>query len=203
MTTYTATYTQDGTIYIDPDAAEIGTYDADGGTWEDEVRDILRQHGYEPVGDWRAVGDDSQITVQVAGTTIGDLAHAIAAEHGIDSFDAARDVVTVHVDQIADDPDLWNRDTETLTPAGVELVTGAVAESYRQGINSTTVDRLLDEIATAARDIAETEKRLAEQIADRDHLIRAALRTEARRCDIAAAAGVKEARLYQIRDGRR
>ena len=137
------------------------------------------------------------------GTSIDDLARTIAERHGIDTHAAAVQVITVHVDQIADDADLWDRDTDTLTPAGVELITGAVAESYRQGITSTTVDRLLDEIATAARDIAETEKRLAEQIADRDHLIRAALRTEARRCDIAAAAGVKEARLYQIRDGRR
>lgn len=63
---------------------------------------------------------------------------------------------------------------------------------------------------TAAAD----ERGLLEQIADeraaaarhtarRDELIRAAMRTELPRAAIAAAAGVKEARLYQIRDRRR
>lgn len=47
---------------------------------------------------------------------------------------------------------------------------------------------------------AEAAKRHTEE---RDELVRAALRTDLRRADIAAAAGVKEARLYQIRDGRR
>jgi hypothetical protein len=136
-------------------------------------------------------------------STIDDLAQKIRNAHGIDTLTAARDVVTVHVDQIADDPDLWNTDAQTLTPAGVEVITRAVAESYGIGAVATAAANLLVQIEETAAAITATEKRLAEQVAERDELIRAALRTELRRADIAAAAGVKEARLYQIRDGRR
>ncbi len=136
-------------------------------------------------------------------TTIDDLAHTIRTTHDIDTLDAARDVVRVHVDQIADDPDLWNTEAQTLTPDGVELVTAAVAESYAQGLHATSAQRLLDDLASAAKVVAVAEAALAVRIADRDELIRAALRTELPRAAIASAAGVKEARLYQIRDGRR
>ncbi len=62
---------------------------------------------------------------------------------------------------------------------------------------------MLNDLADAAKAVEAHEARLAERIAGRDNLIRAALRTELPRAAIAAAAGVKEARLYQIRDGRR
>lgn len=136
-------------------------------------------------------------------TTIDDLAQKIRDAHGIDTLTAARDVVTVHVDQIADDPELWDTDAQTLTPAGVEVITRAVAESYSVGAVATAAANLLVQIEETAAAIAVTEKHREEQVAARDELIRAALRTELRRADIAAAAGVKEARLYQIRDGRR
>lgn len=129
---------------------------------------------------------------------------SIADQHGIDSIDAARKSVTALVDQISDDPDLWDATTDTLTPAGVEVVTRAVADSYSVGAVATAAANLLVQIEDAAAAIADTEKRLAEQVAHRDELIRQALKTELRRADIAAAAGLKgEARLYQIRDGRR
>lgn len=135
--------------------------------------------------------------------TIDDLARVIRDRHGIDSLDAARESVTVLVDQIADDPDLWDRGAQTLTAAGVDLVTDAVAQSYSIGAVASAAAQMLVEIeeAEARRQHAESEaKRHAEA---RDKLIRAALRTELPRKMIAAAAGVKEPRLYQIRDGRR
>lgn len=136
-------------------------------------------------------------------SSIVELAESIAAQHGIDSRTAAREVVTVHVDQIADDPEFWNADSATLTPAGVEVVTAAIAASYAQSLHGTDAQRLLDDIAAAAAAIETFQGKVSEYTDDRDELIRAALRTELRRADIAAAAGVKEARLYQIRDGRR
>jgi hypothetical protein len=137
------------------------------------------------------------------GTTIDELARTIANTHGIDTFAAARDVVAVHVDQIADDPDLWDAEACTLTPSGAELVAGVVAESYAIGANATDAQLLLNQIEDAAAAISQAERVVADKTAERDNLIRAALGTELRRADIAAAAGVKEARLYQIRDGRR
>lgn len=137
-------------------------------------------------------------------TTINDLAIKIRDQHGIDSIDAARAAVIAHIEQINDDPDLYNRDTQTLTASGVEVVAEAIAQTYAIGAVRSTARDLLEMIADeeaaaqAARSIAD------KHTANRDELVRAALRTtELRRADIAAAAGIKEARLYQIRDGRR
>lgn len=135
-------------------------------------------------------------------TTIESLAQDIRAQYDID-MDAARDIVQVHVDMIRDDADLWSEDAATLTPAGVEVVTEAVAIAYRKELHGTVAASLLDEIGNAAAEIRATESKLADLIQERDEAIRKALRTELRRADIAAAAGLKEARLYQIRDGRR
>jgi hypothetical protein len=135
--------------------------------------------------------------------TIDDLARVIRATHDIDTLDAARDVVQVHVDQIADDPALWNPDTATLTDTGVEVVTGAIAEAYRVGSVATVAQRLLDEIGDERMAIEAAKRAIIEHTARRDEKIRAALKTELRRADIAAAAGLKPARLYQIQDVRR
>jgi hypothetical protein len=134
-------------------------------------------------------------------TTIAELAGTIAERHGIDSLDAARGVVQFHADQIADDPNL--SEDGGLTPAGVDLVTAAIAESYANGYFAPSAQQFIEDIAAEAAAIAEAEQIAAEHTARRDELIRAALRTELPRAEIAAAAGVKEARLYQIRDGRR
>lgn len=132
----------------------------------------------------------------LAGTSIDDLAREIADRHGIDTHAAAVETVTVHVDQISDDADLWDTTTRTLTPAGVELVKGAVAESYSIGAVATRAAQMLADLEETATEIGRLTVR-------RDELVRAALRTELRRDDIAAAARVTPARLYQIRDGRR
>ncbi len=47
----TAAYTNEGRILVG--GTEIGTFDADGGEWREPVKTILRQHGYEPVGEWQ------------------------------------------------------------------------------------------------------------------------------------------------------
>src|SRR5688572_29054622 len=136
-------------------------------------------------------------------TTIEALAQTIRTRHDLDTLDAARQVVTVYVDQISLDADLWNADAAELTDEGVEVVSRAVAESYAQQIHGTVAHRLLEEIGDEVAAIAAAEQTIAERTARRDELVRAALRTELPRAAIAEAAGVKPARLYQIRDGRR
>jgi len=76
-------------------------------------------------------------------------------------------------------------------------------EDHRERGHATTTRTLIEDIADEAAAIAAAEKIVAERVVRRDELIRAALRTELPRAAIASAAGVKEARLYQIRDGRR
>lgn len=136
-------------------------------------------------------------------TTINALARQLASEYNIGTHTAAVDVVRVHVDQIAADPALWNQDTDTLTDAGVELVTGAVAESYAGGYHATAAQQLLEDIAEDAAAIAAAEQTIKNRTATRDEKIRAALKTELSRDSIAAAARLQRSRLYQIRDGRR
>ena len=136
-------------------------------------------------------------------TSIDTLAQAMRDTYGIDTLDAARAVVQVHVDQIANDSDFWDADTDTLTEDGVELVSDAIAESYKHGVIATAAQQLIDDIADEAAAIKSAEQTIKERTVRRDELIRVALRTELRRADIAAAARVERARLYQIRDGRR
>jgi len=140
-------------------------------------------------------------------TSIDDLARTIRDTHGIDTLDAVRESVTVLVDQIADDPDLYDPDANALTDAGVQVVTEAVAASYSIGAVATRAAQLLVEIETVVAKLNEVRRQrdgeIAELTRERDELIRAAMRTELRRADIAGAAGVKVARLHQIRHGSR
>lgn len=200
---------------------------ADGTIWQaltpsenvesdDTAIEVAREVAYVQTvaegGNWRVrvwEGNDADTDTEpaaehVAGTSIDDLARQIADQHGIDTHTAAVDVVTVHVDQIRDDADLWDDTTDTLTPAGVDLVTGAISQSYSVGAVATAAAILLTQIEDAAAAIRATEHQLTEQTATRDDLIRKALKTTLRRADIAAAAGFRgPERLYQIRDGRR
>lgn len=132
-------------------------------------------------------------------STIDGLASRVAQEREID-FAAARDVVTTYAGQISDDPDLWSVDAETLTPDGVEVVLTAIATAYEHDLNSTTETLMLDELEDIRRRRGELVTELDER---RDELVRTLMGTSVARKRIADAAGLKEARLYQIRDGRR
>jgi hypothetical protein len=118
-----------------------------------------------------------------------DLAQQIANKHGIDP-EIAVDVVRVHLDQIRDDPEFWTPDG--ITPRGARLILGAVFESYAIGAIASGAQRILDDLADAAQ-------RITEAIEDRDGLIRAAMRTEVPRKQIAKAAGLSPARIHQIK----
>lgn len=135
--------------------------------------------------------------------TIEDLAGEIQSTHDVDTHTHAVSVVTVHVDNVAADPDLWDADTETLTDLGAELVRDAIAQAYAQSQVATRASQLLEDLADAAERRAALDVERADVIERRDALIRSALRTELTRSAIAAAGGVTMARLYQIRDGRR
>lgn len=135
-------------------------------------------------------------------TTIDELGHTIATTYDID-LAPARDMVTTYIDQINDDADLWNAEERTLTADGVEVVTSAIAEGYRQGLNSTTEDQMLAELEDNRAEVNRLDERRGELDVRRDELVRALLKTSVLRRRIAEAAGVKEARLYQIRDDRR
>lgn len=132
-------------------------------------------------------------------TTIDDLAGRVAQEREIDVA-AARDLVSIYVGQINDDPDLWNIDVETLTSDGVDVVLAAIATAYEQDLSSTAETQMLEELEDITRRRAEVVAELDER---RGELVRTLMSTGVARKRIAQAAGLKEARLYQIRDGRR
>jgi hypothetical protein len=134
--------------------------------------------------------------------TINEIGGEIAERHDVDHH-AAIDVVRTYVDQIADDPNLWNADAEELTAAGAELVVEAIDESYRQGLTSTETGLLLQQIEIAEQEHVNLKQQTQEALMRRDELVRRAFHTELPRDRIAAAAGINKARLYQIRDGRR
>jgi len=140
---------------------------------------------------------EPQEEAMTTGTSIDDLARTLADHHGIDTHAAAVDTVRVHVDEIRDDPELWDTATRTLTSAGVEVITRAVDASYSVGAVATAAAQVLVELEEVTSEIGRLTAR-------REVLVRTAMRRhELRRDDIAAAAGVTPARLYQIRDGRR
>lgn len=135
-------------------------------------------------------------------TTIDDLTPTIAAKYEIPT-DSARDLVETYVNQISDDVDLGDADTEALTADGIEVVSEAISEGYARKQWSTTEAIMLaelDDVTAELATIAAKQETLAER---RGQLVRSLMATSVARSEIAAAARVKEARLYQIRDGRR
>lgn len=179
----------DGGWYYNPeiDAADFEQFTA-AQLWELEA-----EHDY----------DFAEHPALIDQADIEGLARRVAGEEGIDSYDAARDAIRAHVDQIADDADLYNAATNVLSTAGVEVVMAAVAASYAQGMHGTVASQLLEDIAAENAAGERHTAQAAEHFEQRDELVRAAMKTELPRAAIAAAAGVSEGRLYQIRDGRR
>lgn len=135
-------------------------------------------------------------------TTIDQLAETVSERHRI-PVAAARDVVTTYVNQIHDDADLWDAESGALSAAGVAVVTTAIETAYANDLNSTAEDRLLmdlGDVAAELRRLAEAAEQATER---RDELVRTLMTTAVGRDQIAAASGLKLARLYQIRDRRR
>ncbi len=135
-------------------------------------------------------------------TTVTDFTQDIANVHDID-LDTARHVVQVHVDQIAADRDLYDPETQALTDEGVQVVSQAIHDSDSQQLWSTTAHNLLNQLDAVVERITNTQNDLDGLVADRDQIIRKLMTTEVPRDHIATVAGLKPARLYQIRDGRR
>lgn len=73
----------------------------------------------------------------------------------------------------------------------------------RADINEQVMSNLLAEIAASVSAMSAAEAIVDELVDKRDDLIRAAMRAGLPRSDIAQAAGLKVARLYQVRDRRR
>lgn len=119
--------------------------------------------------------------------TVSELSRAVASVHGIDDLSAATAVVWAHLTEVRDDPDFYDTGTGAFTADGAAFIIESINQSYQIGAVSTIASDLL---------------RLIEEStgSERDAYVRSALRTELRRVDIAAAAGVAAADLDRIRD---
>lgn len=120
------------------------------------------------------------------GRTVSGLAEDMASAHGMDDS-AAEEAVRTAVDQIADDPDLWDADRELIIGQGVQIVSDQIAQHAK----STAETSMLEELASVPAQIAELETR-------RDELVRSLMGTSVPRAQIAEARGTTVARLYQI-----
>ena len=68
---------------------------------------------------------------------------------------------------------------------------------------TTAEDRVLANLADTAAELQRAADLVEKLTAQRDQMVRTLMFTAVSRKTIAEAAGLKEARLYQIRDGRR
>jgi len=107
--------------------------------------------------------------------------------------------VSAVVDQLADDPALWDERTSTLTTAGMELVTGEFRESNaREDTASVLAD--ISEVADRIRSIEDDGRDARDE---RDALIQWALSQGVPYAAIGDAAGLSRSALDTIRRGER
>lgn len=125
-----------------------------------------------------------------------DLAGEFADLYDID-LAAARTAVSVHTDQMIDDPRLYQYiegTDELLTEEGAAVLRKQMSEVY--GCGSPERDEARDAVRSAVG-------KIEEHTGQRDAAIRAALTAGVPVKHITEDSGLSRARVYQIRDGRR
>lgn len=138
--------------------------------------------------------------------SIDALAAELATKYDIDRT-AARTAVETYAGQLNDDDTLYDETSGELTKAGAELVRDQFAADYAgqpaPGSVGATHLELREEIKKSVALANDLAQRRDGEIARRDDLVRAAIKGGVRVEDIAQDVGLKRARIYQIRDGRR
>lgn len=96
-------------------------------------------------------------------------------------------------DQIADDSDLYDRERNLITDAGMAVIRASIEES-----SDPTGDDLLAEVANAGDAYGRAAQDLDDAIEKRDNAIRKAVAYGHNRTKVAKLAGISRERLYQI-----
>lgn len=139
-------------------------------------------------------------------SSIDALAAELATKHDIDRA-AAKAAIETYAGQLSDDATLYDETSGDLTDAGADLVRDQFAADYdgqpTPGNVGANHVELRDEIKASMQRANELAQERDDEIARRDDLIRAAIKGGVRVEDIAQDVGLKRARIYQIRDGRR
>lgn len=125
--------------------------------------------------------------------TIENLTNQLVATTGYDKSAVHAGLVAI-VDQIIDDPDLWDEDSKTLSAAGAELTCAEFRKGFLGGAEQEAID-LLGTIAAQMERMERDGDALAQS---RDDLIRYLMGTATPRTIIAEAAGLTLSRMYQI-----
>jgi hypothetical protein len=134
--------------------------------------------------------DEHGIQIWIEGTGYA-LAPAYTIADAALELDVTPDAIQVLADQISDDAELWDDVTNTLTPAGMDLI--------RDSINTENpTDQTMDELAEAADAYRDAYDALDDARARRDAAIRAAVRYGHPKSRVAAAADISREMLYRI-----
>ena len=126
------------------------------------------------------------------------LAAELADKFGSD-LAATQDAVDSYAGQLQDE-DLYDTENDQLSADGVEVIRQQFADDQE---TTAIASDILNQIIVAEANRKEFQDRADEATASRDALIRKAVSMTIRVADIAEAADLKPARIYQIRDGRR
>jgi hypothetical protein len=137
-------------------------------------------------------------------TNIDRLGIELASRYDVDTR-TAMEAVDTYAGQLQDD-DLYSTDTDRLTEAGAEVIRAQFAADHGAPLPGTVADDK-GQLRAEVRDLTQREADLrvgADQALDeRDALIRRGIEMGVRVADLAEDAGLKPARIYQIRDRRR
>lgn len=115
-----ARYTPEGHISVqdpqDGGTADLGYYDADGGTWEDEVTAVLTRHGYTRGTDWDTdEGDDISRALVVRSEEARPTSYTLAYEDAPGSVRSGSEYgdpaeLATHLQILATSDDRYTRD---------------------------------------------------------------------------------------------
>lgn len=109
-----------------------------------------------------------------------------------DNLDVTEETIVTLIDQIADDPELWDSENQQITEAGMEILREQLSTSEPIG------EDLLAEVERTARISNVADAVASAAMEARNVAMRAAVAYGHKRTEIANRAGVRRERLYQI-----
>lgn len=130
--------------------------------------------------------------------TIDEYAQGVAENWDI-PVDVAREHITACVEQIADDPDLWDAENEKIRRDGEYII----ARKLQDVFMSREADAAMAEVRSATAKVESLTSELDNAKQYRDAKIRTAIQRGKSVADLTQATGLSRERVYQIRDGRR
>ena len=109
-----------------------------------------------------------------------------------DNLGVTEETIVTLIDQIADDPELWDSENQQITEAGMEILREQLSTSEPIGEDLLAEVERTAHIAAIAKAVADEARKA------RDVAVRAAVAYGHKRTEVAERAGFRRERLYQI-----